>query len=66
MHLGSIQHGDSMAADDRDRKILGSVSLLQSSACTCGDCELMSKAIRTTNRIGLYVLYKLNELQSES
>ena len=26
------------------------VSLLQSSACTCGDCELMSKAISTTNR----------------
>mgnify|MGYP006052224085 FL=1 len=56
MQLGSVQRGDSMAADDRDRKILGSVSLLQSSACTCGDCELMSKAIRTTNRIGLYVL----------
>ena len=59
MQLGSMQHGNSMAADDRDRKILGSVSLLQSSACTCGDCELMSKAIRTTNRIGLYVLYNL-------
>ena len=63
MQLGSGQRGDSMAADDRDRKILGSVSLLQSSACTCGDCELMSKAIRTTNRIGLYVLLIFN-LQS--
>ena len=56
MQLGSGQRGDSMAADDRDRKILGSESLLQSSACMCGDCELMSKAIHTTNRIGLYVL----------
>ena len=63
MQLGSVQHGDSVAADDRDRKILGSVSLLQSSACTCGDCELMSKAIRTTNRIG-FMCYKILNLQS--
>mgnify|MGYP006389145211 CR=1 FL=1 len=60
MQLGSVQRGNSIAADNRDRKILGNVSLLQSSACTCGDCELMSKAIHTTNRIGLYVLYNLN------
>ena len=52
-HTAWRQHGAIGEADNCDRKILGSVSLLQSSACTCGDCELMSKAIRTTNRIGL-------------
>ena len=44
-HPGWQQRGATSKADSSNRKISWVESLLQSSACMCGECELMSKAI---------------------